>query len=514
MSSLLALAACSSDDAAGASSSSGGAVSGGTAGSGNSAATSGTGSQGGGGSGSDAGVGNSGGGGNSGAGGTEPCWTRITYGSTWMKPSNHPAPSDMAMGKITWDGSCSADGSGNAYATLSNGWQPYFQGKSCVIALDHSSACSGGIPPTCETRVSYGPAWLPAPNHPQSYDDVTGAVTWNGICAAAGGDSMATLSNGWAPHFSGASACDLSFRHTQCGGLYANPVVATDCPDPGVLRVANTFLMTCTPGHAFPIYSSTDLVSWTKVGTIFDDQTKPSWGAGSYWAPELHQIGTNYVAYFSAKNSTSGTFAIGAASAPYPTAPFTDIGHPIVSEPAPGAIDAHYFRASSGKHYLLWKIDGNAVGKPTPIKIQELAPDGLSTVGSATTILTNDLAWEGAVVEGPWMIEHDGSFYLFYSGNSYASPAYGVGVAKASSPLGPFTKKGAPILSSGAGFEGPGHGSIVRGLSGDWVHVYHSWLAGKVNQAPGRVVLVDRLHWQDGWPAMPSAPSPRSQPKP
>lgn len=483
---------------------------GGTSNSGGSAGAAGSTGNGGG---SAASGGSAGTGGSGGTGGSTPCTTRITYGSAWIKGANHPNAYDDVTAKVTWDGSCKVDASGNGQATLSNGWAPYFKGKNCIIALDYSGACSG-VPSACETRISYGPKWQPAPNHPAFNDDVPGVVTWNGVCAASGGDSAATLSNGWAPHFTGGNACDLSFRHTACGGLYENPVVGVDCPDPGVMQDGDTYYMACTPGFAYPIRSSKDLVHWKSAGTIFTNATKPSWGSGSYWAPELRKVGAKYVAYFSAKSSTSGTFAIGAASAPSPTGPFTDIGKPLVTEPSPGAIDAHYFRASTGKHYVLWKVDGNAVGQKTPIKIQELAADGLSRIGSATTILTNTLGWEGPLVEGPWMVEYGGSFYLFYSGNGYASSSYGVGVAKASSPLGPFTKKGAPILSSKGDWAGPGHGSILKGPSGDWVHVYHSWEAGKIQAPPGRVVLVDRVQWVAGWPEMRGAPASRSQPMP
>lgn len=462
---------------------------------------------------SDGGSGDAGAGGDASGDAPLPCSTRVTYGSSWIEPANHPDDHDDATGVVTWDGSCTVDGAGNAIATLSNGWQPVFQGRSCIIALDYSGACEG-VPSSCETRIHYGPSWLPAPNHPDPFDDVGGVVTWNGTCAASGGNSHARLSNGWQPHFAGVGACDLSFRHTQCNGLYANPVVAEDCPDPGVTRIGDSYVMTCTPGPAYRIFESKDLVSWTSAGTIFDGQSAPSWASSHFWAPEIHAVGSQFVAYFSAKRADNGVFAIGAATAPSPTGPFTDIGAPLVTEPHPGAIDAHYFRASSGQHYILWKIDGNAIGASTPIKIQELSPDGTSTVGQATTILTNTLGWEGALVEGPWMIEESGTFHLFYSGNGYASPSYGVGVARSSLPLGPFTKKGAPILATEGDWAGPGHGAILRGPSGDWVHVYHAWRAGNVGQAPGRIVLVDRVQWVDGWPEMRGAPSSRSQPKP
>lgn len=444
----------------------------------------------------------------------QPCKTRITYGSAWIHAANRTTYYDDVNGFVTWDGSCKVDSAGNAYATLSNGWKPFFSGKNCVIALDYQGSCTS-VPGRCETRISYGSTWLKAPNHPNSFDDVAGSITWDGICNGGGGQSRALLSNSWEPHFSGNSGCDLSFRYTQCGGLFANPVVNGNCPDPGVLKEGNTYYMACTSGHyRYPIHSSTDLVHWRNRGTVFTDAVHPNWASGDFWAPELHKVGNRFVVYYSARSKSSGTFAIGAAWSNSVLGPYQDIGSPLVTEPSPGAIDAHYFRASNGKQYILWKLDGNAVGRSTPIKIQQLAADGLSRTGSITTILSNTLSWEGALVEGAWMIEQGGYFYLFYSGNGYASSRYGVGVARASSPLGPFTKSGSPILTSKGAWGGPGHGSILRGPSGDWVHVYHSWVAGKVGQSPGRLVLVDRIQWQNNWPVMRSAPSSRSQPLP
>lgn len=239
------------------------------------------------------------------------CSTRITYGSTWIKPPNHPADHDDVEGRVTWDGSCKVDATGNAYATLSNGWKPIFKGRSCVIALDYSGGCSPA-PGKCATRVSYGPTWVPAPSHPASHDDVGGVLTWDGICHASGGQSWALLSNGWKPHFSGSNACDLAFRHTQCGGLFENPVVSKDCPDPGVLEVGGTYYMACTPGYAFPIRSSKDLVHWKQQGTVFSAASHPAWGTSHFWAPELHQVGGKFVVYFSARHGATNTFAVGA----------------------------------------------------------------------------------------------------------------------------------------------------------------------------------------------------------
>lgn len=440
-----------------------------------------------------------------------PCTTRITYGATWIHGPGHDADFDDADGLVTWDGTCTHDGA-NTYATLSNGWQPYFAGASCLIALDHHGDC--GVPTTCATRVSYGASWLAAPMHDARFDDVTGVVTWSGVCHdEGGGRSSAQLSNGWTPFFSGTGACDLSFRYEECGGLFANPVVATDCPDPGVVFDGTQYVMACTGGD-YALRTSPDLVHWTPAGTIFAAGRRPSWAVGDFWAPEIHRVGDHWVAYFSARNGGDGSLAIGAATGPTALGPFTDIGHPLVDDPHPGVIDAHHFEAPDGTQYLLYKVDGNAVGAPTPIYAQPLEADGLTFRGGRTEILRNDRAWEGGLVEGPWMIFESGTYYLFYSANGYASTRYAIGVARASSPLGPFEKAGAPILTSEGAWAGPGHGSVVRAPGGEWAHVYHAWEAAHVGGAPGRLDLVDRITWEAGWPRMLSAPTTRSQPLP
>ena len=436
------------------------------------------------------------------------CTTRITYGQAWAHPAGHTLDYDDVSSAVTWDGVCT-DEADHSFALLSNGWRPVFAGHgACTIAIDQQSCAAT---PGCGTRITYGASWQAATNHPNAYDDVDGRVTWDGRCVASGAQAFATLSNGWQPHFTGA-ACPVSLRYTQCGGLYANPVIDANCPDPGVLLDAGRYVLSCTSGNlaaAFPLRTSTDLVHFTSAGYVFPAGQRPAWATGDFWAPEIHAIGGHYVAYYTARH-TNGRLSIGAASSASPTGPFVDLGQPIVQDPTLGLIDATEYAG-----YLVWKVDGNAVGQQTPIRIQQLAADGLSLVGAATTLITNDQPWEGGVVEGPWMIAHAGMTYLFYSGNSYADARYAVGVARAATPLGPFTKASAPIVVTNDQWIGPGHGSVLDVPSGDTYLVYHAWRPGHVN-GPGdsRVTLVDRIVWRNGWPLLPSAPSMVSQPMP
>jgi arabinan endo-1,5-alpha-L-arabinosidase len=444
-----------------------------------------------------------------------PCTTRVTYGSAWIRPANHPTAFDDVPGLVTWDGTCTDDAA-NSYATLSNGWKPYFSGNSaCILALDTSGSCAsaGG----CTTKVTYGANWLAPAGHPDTYDLVNGRVFADGVCHASGADAYEALSNGWQPHFQEASGpCPLSFEYTQCGGLYENPVIPTDCPDPGVLYDDGQYVLVCTSGDAadaYPIYTSPDLVTWTPQGHVFPAGQWPTWAVSDFWAPEVHKVGSHYVVYFSAR-STTGQLSIGAASAASPLGPFTDIGQPLIAEAGMGLIDASEINATGGAPYVLWKEDGNALGKPTPIHSQPLASDGLSLTGSAATLITNDEAWEGAVTEAPFMVANGGSYYLFYSGNSYANSTYAIGVARGASPAGPFTKLGSPVVRTGGSWVGPGHCAVVNTPAGDTYMVYAAWRSGCVNAAGcGRLVLTDEVTWA-GWPSVPFAPSAATRPLP
>ncbi len=59
-----------------------------------------------------------------------------------------------------------------------------------------------------------------------------------------------------------------------------------------------------------------------------------------------------------------------------------------------------------------------------------------------------------------------------------------------------------PILSSGRKFKGPGHSSpLITAPNGKLYMPYHAWERGHVGDVtPGRVLLMDRVRWEKGWP--------------
>jgi hypothetical protein len=112
----------------------------------------------------------------------------------------------------------------------------------------------------------------------------------------------------------------------------------------------------------------------------------------------------------------------------------------------------------------------------TPVRIQRLAEDGRSLIGESRVILTNDLEWEGHLIEGPFVTRHDGRYYLFYAGNDFSTASYGLGVAAADSLLGPYVKQSEPLLKSSPDWLAPGHASVAPGLNGKpqlFFHAFH-----------------------------------------
>lgn len=303
-------------------------------------------------------------------------------------------------------------------------------------------------------------------------------------------------------------------------GFYQNPVVPFDCPDPGVIDAGegdHDFYVVCT-GGSFPIRRSPDLVQWHDTGAEVLPGGKAPWSANGFrnWAPELHRVGETFVAYFTAVNGAD-VLSVGAASATEVLGPYTDRGGPMI-EAGVGVIDATFFEDTDGRRYLFYKIDGNSQGQPTPMYVRELSADGLSFAPGSTAVevLRNDPGtWEGGVVEAPWVVRRDGTYYLFYSGNVY-DHRYRTGVARASSITGPYQKLGPPILGNNEAWVGPGHGTVLD-LGGVDYFVYHAWVnAGDGSQGPGgRRILIDRIDWVDGWPRIgDGTPSRSPQPWP
>jgi beta-xylosidase len=284
---------------------------------------------------------------------------------------------------------------------------------------------------------------------------------------------------------------------------YHNPVIAGDHPDPSIIRVGNDFWATATSsewGPQFPLLHSTDLVNWDNVGSVFPH--RPDWAVGNFWAPEIAEYKGRFFIYYVGRKK-NGPLAVAVATADNPAGPYTDHG-PLVAQ-EDGSIDPVPATDEHGRRFLIWKEDGNSRHQSTPLWAQPLDDDGTKLVGEPKELLRNDAKWEGALVEGPFLLQHGSWFYLFYSGNGCCGPGcdYALGVARSRALLGPWEKNPAnPILAGNQYWKCPGHGSIVTDQQGRCWLLYHAYSVTST-VFTGREAMLDEVQFgTDDWPVI------------
>lgn len=276
-------------------------------------------------------------------------------------------------------------------------------------------------------------------------------------------------------------------------------VLPGDYPDPSVVKIGDTYWASATTSNwlpAYPLLKSKDLIRWETTGNIFT--TMPEWTDFYFWAPEItYENGKVYIYYTAHKKG--GNLCVGIASADKPEGPYKDHG-PLICQEV-GSIDAFPMRDEAGKLYLVWKEDGNSVGKPTPIWAQEMNEERTALTGEKKELFRGDAEWERKLVEGVSMMRRGDYYYAFYAaaGCCGRSCTYGTGIARAKNLLGPWEKyEKNPVLTHDEEWKCPGHGTPVE-KDGRFYFLYHAYDA-KENVYTGRQgLLIEFTFTPDGW---------------
>lgn len=288
------------------------------------------------------------------------------------------------------------------------------------------------------------------------------------------------------------------------------------------------------PVAQIPIARSRDLATWTYVGDAFSSTNRPSWATADagLWAPDIRYVDGQYRLYYVVTQTTvtdgDNDNAIGVATAPSPTGPWTDSGAPLI-DPRPGD------NAAKDPNDFKWNFDPSAVTDGDRqylfygsyyggVFVQRLQPDGRTRIGSPTQVAIDNK------FEGAYVVRHGSFWYLFAStANCCLGPTtgYSVQVGRSKKITGPYVDQqgvsltasrtgGTPVLNqNGNRWVGAGHNAIATDLAGrDWI-VYHAidradpYLNGTVgiNRRP---MLIDRLDWVRGWPVVRAGRGPSS----
>ncbi len=264
-------------------------------------------------------------------------------------------------------------------------------------------------------------------------------------------------------------------------------------------------------GSTFEAITSENLVEWTSAGSVFRGDA--SLGT-DLWAPEVVFASGSYWMYYSAGRGIAGHH-IRVARSDSPLGPYVDVGVDLTPDQT-FAIDAHPFKDVDGSWYLFFARDVLDAERPgTHLAVVPLT--SMTTVDSAvTSVLEPDSDWQiyardrsmyGRVfdwhtLEGPTVIRHLDTYYLFFSGGSWEGAGYGVSFATAPHPLGPWTHRPgttADVLSSVAtGLTGPGHNSLLTDDDGTTLIAFHAWDP----DLTARRMFIDRLSWNGGTPVV------------
>lgn len=250
--------------------------------------------------------------------------------------------------------------------------------------------------------------------------------------------------------------------------------------------------------------------------------TPGAWSNGSLvWAPEVRFIAGRYVLYYSAVDAgNTNQHCVGYATANSVLGPYTAAAASLFCPRSQGgAIDASAYQDVDGTWYIVYKIDGNAIGNggscgntvapivPTPIMIQKMQADGVTPNGSPVQILDRSDA-DGPLIEAPNLILVNGVYFVFFSSNCYTSSYYDTSYATASSVMGPYTKSSAPLLQTNNPYGVTSPGSAQATKDGSKL-LFHA------NCAAGRCLYETALTYSGttisvGAPVSPTSSSPSS----
>lgn len=300
------------------------------------------------------------------------------------------------------------------------------------------------------------------------------------------------------------------------GATYHNPVLHSDYSDPDVIRVGDSYYLVASTFHfspGLPVLKSKDLVHWTMIGHVlprldfdprydlpgpveFDDSTEripfnTQMGhryAAGVWAPSIRFHNSRFYVYFA--TPTEGVFMASAARAEGPwSAPIKVIDEPGLEDPCP-----------------LWDDDGNAylihsrLGAG-PLILHKMTADGTKVLDAGKVIVEDKERLP--ILEGPKLLKREGYYYIF-------APYGGVGegpqaVLRSKNIYGPYDVR--TVLSKGTTHvQAPHQGGYVETPSGEgWFLHFNS------TGAYGRIVHMQPVRWEDGWPVMgellPGAPN-------
>jgi len=317
---------------------------------------------------------------------------------------------------------------------------------------------------------------------------------------------------------------DPQFATPPGPGRYQNPVLAGFYPDPSVVRVEDDYFLVNSSFAYFPglpVFHSTDLVHWEKIGHALDRRGQLTFENGQgisrgLFAPTIrHHDGVFYI--INTDVDGIGNFIVTAKD---PAGPWTD---PVVLPEIDG-IDPDLFFDDDGRVWIAH--NGPPAGEPKyqghrAIRLWEFDLENMRPVKGSDRVIVDggvDINKQPIWIEGPHLYKANGWYYLSCAEGG-TEEGHSQVIFRARSLDGPFVPwERNPILTQRDldparpnPVTSTGHADFVQTPTGNWWAVFlgvRPYLDSHFNT--GRETFLLPVSWQDGWPRIlePKTPVP------
>jgi arabinan endo-1,5-alpha-L-arabinosidase len=303
--------------------------------------------------------------------------------------------------------------------------------------------------------------------------------------------------------------------------------------DPSIMKDKDTWYVFSTqtgpPSQGeLPIHCSSDLHEWKACGSVFP--SIPQWikekspNTKNLWAPDISYFNGLYHLYYaySAFGVNTSGIALLTNKTLDPKSPdfhWNDEGLVVESKNADNfnAIDPNLIQDGNGGAWLAFgSFWGGIMMRKIDPKTGKLATDDPKTYALATRSKPDNAVpakpglppdWEA--IEAPFIIHHDGYFYLFVSYDLCCrgtKSTYKIAVGRAKAVTGPYEDDHGADMKKGGGkvllvgnqrWLGPGGQSAYVGKDGDLL-VFHAYDAKSGKPS----LQISSIGWQNGWPTL------------
>ena len=246
------------------------------------------------------------------------------------------------------------------------------------------------------------------------------------------------------------------------------------------LEAPNAFDTEKDGNDGFYVYESEDLINWANKGLCLDKKNVV--GNRWFWAPEVSYYNGKFYMLYSAEEN------LAIAVSESPTGPFVKLTDGWLRN---RTIDGHLLFDDDGSIYIYFadlKNNNRIFAGKMSADLTEIEYECERVLIEATE------PWETLdcrVAEGPFVLKHNGLYYLSYSVNHTRCEDYAVGYAVSDKPFGPFVKaENNPILHKPADLVGTGHHSFMPTADKDkFICAFHCHSGNPDNFKPRMVCL-------------------------